>query len=732
MRKTPTVSVIVPMYNVERYIKICIDSILAQTFQDFEVIIVDDASPDNSYNICQKLYGDNEKIRIVRHEKNEGLGPARNTGIEYARGEYICFVDSDDAILPNALEILYDAAEKSGAEIVHTSQYYETTQDDDKSLNADKFTLEKDPHQVEGFITTDIFYRWENCWQHWEDANGIRSMAVLNFCRRDIFEEYPLQFESIISEDELFFFEVLTYVEKFFVINHPLYIYRRRENSIMKSKNPQRLAQGILAFLVSIDKMKFVMSRFSELRDESSLQEYFIYKLFDIFWFNHIKPFYENGLNVQSRLLIDELFQKIFGANATFIKYFFHNANDYCLRFKNLLPQYEKLYSERQIINNEVVKILDFCPMVKNKLVFFNFNGKGYGCNPKYIAEEILRQNLPYDLVWLVNDINEPMPEKIRKVQLDSIGATYELSTAKVIISNTKNSLPFTKKKDQFFIMTWHGDPGFAFKEIEGQCEEQLHPAYLAESKQNSAITDLMITSTDKGFDIMRNYFWYDGEIMKSGLPRNDILFNYTEKFVADMKNRLNIPLENKVLMYAPTFRDSNHKRAMEMYSFDTEKLLTTVQKKFGGEWTLLLRFHPVVVYLGIAEKLFKTSSNVIDVTKYSDPQELACLADMAISDYSSIIYDFLLMNKPVFIFAKDIDTYPKERRLKPIFFELPIEKNKTEDELIDFIKNFDAKSYKTKIKEFMSKTFELYDDGHASERIVDVIKSVIDGTYKE
>ena len=92
---------------------------MAQTFQDFEVIVIYDASPDNSYNLCQKLYGDNEKIRILRHEENHGEGAKRNTGIFNARDEYIYFMDSDDFILPNALETLYDAAENSGAEIVH-------------------------------------------------------------------------------------------------------------------------------------------------------------------------------------------------------------------------------------------------------------------------------------------------------------------------------------------------------------------------------------------------------------------------------------------------------------------------------------------------------------------------------------------------------------------------------------------------------------------------------------
>ena len=95
------------MYNVERYIKICVDSILNQTFQDFEIIIIDDASSDNSYKICQKLYGNNEKIRLLRQETNQGQGIARNWGIENATGKYIWFIDSDDAIIPNALEKLY-------------------------------------------------------------------------------------------------------------------------------------------------------------------------------------------------------------------------------------------------------------------------------------------------------------------------------------------------------------------------------------------------------------------------------------------------------------------------------------------------------------------------------------------------------------------------------------------------------------------------------------------------
>ena len=725
MSQSPFISVIVPVYNVERYIKICINSILAQTFQDFEIILVDDASPDNSYKICRELYGANEKIRIFRHEKNLGLGPARNTGIANAQGRYIYFVDSDDILTPRALEILHDTAVKTDADVIHTSGYYETTQDNDLPINIKDLKLEREPYNKTGFLNENIFYRLDKCWQRWNSAEGIRPMAWLVCCKKSALENFNLQFESIISEDELFSFELLCSIKKIFVIHDVLYIYRKRQKSIMAYYNSQRLADGIFALKILVDKMKFVMNKIPELKNNLPLQENCIWRMLEVFIDSHSKPFYVRGLNDELDKIVDGALKRIFGDNVTLQKYFFHTANLNRVNLAKLSEQARQLFLEKQFLSQEIVKTLHRCEITQNKIVFINFQGKGYGCNPKYIAEEILRQNLNWELVWLVNDLNTPMPEKIRKVKFGSVDASYELSTAKVIITNVKNALPFIKKPKQFFIMTWHGDPGSPLKLIEKECEDQLSPGYVAESKANSAITDLIITSTDRGFDVIRNSFWYNGEIMKSGLPRNDIFFNHSKEFVLELKKRLTIPQENKVLLYGPTFRDNNQ-RSFEMYKFDAEKLLAIMKKKFGGEWTLLLRFHPNVANLGIAKTLYDVSDNIIDVTNYPDSQELVVVSDVLISDYSSFIFDFMISGKPVFIFAKDIDTYPKERRLKSTYFEIPIEKNKTETELFDCIENFDAENHNLKVSQFISK-IKNYDDGHASERIVNVIKSVID-----
>ena len=160
MERNPEVSVIVPVYNVEIYIKQCVDSILNQSFQDFEIILVDDASPDNSIALCQRLYGGNDKIKIVRHEKNLGLGPARNTGIKYARGKYVYFVDSDDFILPDALEKFYVAAETFNAQVVHAAYYYELNQDEVEPILKENLEVKSDHvMQPEGFLINDLITR---------------------------------------------------------------------------------------------------------------------------------------------------------------------------------------------------------------------------------------------------------------------------------------------------------------------------------------------------------------------------------------------------------------------------------------------------------------------------------------------------------------------------------------------------------------------------------------------
>ena len=123
--KKPLISVVVPVYNVEKYLPKCLDSLLAQSWQELEIIVVDDGSPDNSWDIMQEYARRDSRVRPIR-QKNGGLSAARNAGVEAARGEWIGFLDSDDYVAPEMYERLYRAAAEQGAQMAVCSFTYVT------------------------------------------------------------------------------------------------------------------------------------------------------------------------------------------------------------------------------------------------------------------------------------------------------------------------------------------------------------------------------------------------------------------------------------------------------------------------------------------------------------------------------------------------------------------------------------------------------------------------------
>lgn len=367
-----------------------------------------------------------------------------------------------------------------------------------------------------------------------------------------------------------------------------------------------------------------------------------------------------------------------------------------------------------QIVNS----VLAFLPK-QNKIIFVNFLGRGYGDSPKYIAEEILHQSLPYDLVWLVYNMNESFPSKIRKVKFYSLRSRYELSTARVIISNTKGRLPYSKRKSQYYIQTWHG--GFGVKYIEKDIEQYLPVDYVRDSKYDSSITDLILSGSDFQTQVIKDSFWYDGEIFLKGIPRNDIFFNYTRDAIAQLRKLYGFEESSKLVIYAPTFRRNGN---VDVYQLNAHKLLQTLRDKTGEDWKLIIRLHP-----SIAGKsgMFHYDNDVIDGSSYADSQELLVLSDLLITDFSSMMMDFAIMRKPVFLFILDLEDYIKDAGgVRPIFYNLPFPMGRSNEELNIIIEEFDVNAYQDRLDNFMHKYFRSYDDGHASEYVVERIKKVM------
>lgn len=347
-----------------------------------------------------------------------------------------------------------------------------------------------------------------------------------------------------------------------------------------------------------------------------------------------------------------------------------------------------------------------FVPVDKKKIVFLCYCGKNYGCNPKYIAEEILRQKLDCDLVWMLRDMNEYVPEEIRKVPYGGRESFYELASAKVIITNTKNLIPVIKKRSQFVIQTWHGN--FEAKKEEREIADLLPRRYVKDSIKNSRQTDLFLSNSAMMTAYYRRAFWYDGEIMESGYPRNDILFSWDPKIPSRVRQHYGLPEKAKLVLYAPTFRDDG---SLEAYDLD----FGGVVDKLGENWYLLIRMHPNVV---VPEGWFPFDAHILNASPYPDVQELMIACDILITDYSSTIYEFAMLKKPSYIYASDLDSFQKIRPLNDFYFEMPYPINQTNEALLTQLSDYTPQSGVAAAEAFMTK-FGGVDKGDASKQVV-------------
>lgn len=364
----------------------------------------------------------------------------------------------------------------------------------------------------------------------------------------------------------------------------------------------------------------------------------------------------------------------------------------------------------------ECGRLMKCLPVSRRKIVFNNFYGKGYGDSPKYIAEEIRKQGLDVDMVWLVNDLSMDLPQGIRKVRLQSMKASFELSTAKIIVSNVRATLPYKKKRSQYYIQTWHGS--VAFKAIEKDAIDKLRPDYVREAVADSKSIDLFLSSNSIQTHEIQSCFWYDGEIFESGSPRNDMLFK-GDDVKRSIKQSLGLSPDTRVVLYAPTFRDDFR---TDVYNLNLPEVCNRLGSRLGGNWIALSRLHPNVM----GGSPIACGDRVLNVSSYPDMQELLLIADVLITDYSTTIYDAAIMNKLVLLYAPDLDDYKNNRGLKQVYFDFPARICQTEEEFFSFVDELDMDSYRARLRGFLDK-IRIFDDGHASQRVVNKILSVMD-----
>lgn len=370
-------------------------------------------------------------------------------------------------------------------------------------------------------------------------------------------------------------------------------------------------------------------------------------------------------------------------------------------------------------ITKEIITESRKLPLEKNKVFFSNYDGMGYGGNCKYIAEKFIQEHYPVKLVWAVSDKDIDIPEKIKKVLIGTPQYYRELFTSGIYVTNTVHNLYEQKRKGQFYINTWHGYGPFKLAEGDVNRDVESRERY----RKSNAASDLFLTASHFYTRVYRDSFFYEGEVMECGAPRNDVFFT-DNKIKDSVYKKLEISSDRKILLYAPTFREDTA-NSFQKYDINMKRVLRALEQRFGGEYILVYRFHHYLYALGISQHFY---ADAVDVTYYPDIQELLVAADVVITDYSSLMWDFSLQRRPVFLYQNDKKNYENDRGFYSPVSEWPYPRAHSQDELVDAIINFDNDKYIKNLNTFFEK-YGSCDDGHASERVV---KRIMDEIERE
>lgn len=345
-------------------------------------------------------------------------------------------------------------------------------------------------------------------------------------------------------------------------------------------------------------------------------------------------------------------------------------------------------------------------------IVFESIWGRKYSCNPQHLYEYIDKNYPEYKCVWSLNDARMPINGRGIRVRRGSQEYYKYLATAKFFINNVNFEASYEKREGQIEIQTMHGTPlktlGY---DIPG---EYTTKAQIEDSERKIKRWDYLVVQgkfmEEKSVPIYR----YEKEILRTGYPRTDIFFKTTESYIQDIKKKLGIPLDKKVILYTPTWRIRN--------KFDMQLDLDKMKERLGDEYVILIRTHH---FCGQSDYFTADNKFVFNLRSYRTVEDLYLISDMLITDYSSVMFDYALLDKPMLFFTYDLEDYRDNLRgmYVDIEKEAPGPLVFNTEEVINAIINIDEemKKYGEKISAFKNR-YLTYENGNSCQTIIDTV----------
>ncbi|WP_225844393.1 CDP-glycerol glycerophosphotransferase family protein [Streptomyces sp. HPF1205] len=708
----PRFSVIVPVYKVRAYLRACLESVLAQSYRDFELIVVDDCSPDGSGEIADAVAATDPRARVLHLPRNVGLGWARNAGLAEASGDYLLFLDSDDEFTPGTLAAVAARLERTGDPDLLVFDYERTYWDGRAERNNLASILTAAAAGPEVFTLGDRPEMLRLIMVAWNKAY-----------RRDFITGLPLAFPPGWYEDTPWTYPALMAAESITVLDRVCVRYRqRRSGSILCTTSRRHFDlfgqyDLLFAFLDSHPELE---------RWRPVLFRRMLDHLTTVFTLPHRLP----------RRSRAEFFRRCRAQYARLRPRGFRPAPvspsgaRYLLVALGARRTFQTLGALRRLRTRAVRTAAGWRarlrtaalhahyllqrrrPLDPDLAVFCAYWDRGYVCNPAAI-HGALRELAPHIRgAWITTaEHAHTLPPGVTRLEPESAAYWTALARAGYLVSNVNLHRRYAKRPGQVHVQTHHGTP---LKHM--GIDLMPHPAAAGATDFARLLAhvdrwDYSLSANRHATLVWERAYPSSYTTLEYGQPRTDVFHRAGAEEVRALRERLGIPPGTTALLYAPTHRDY---RRGYVPALD----LAALAAELGPRTVLMLRTHH---RYAPAAGGSAPAAGILDVSGHPSVEELCLASDGLITDYSSLMFDYAGLDRPIVLHIPDWEVY---RATRGAYFDIteqpPGLVARGQDDLTDILATGAwCGPQSAQLRAAFRARFCPYDDGHAAERVV-------------
>ena len=674
-------TIIIPILEKPQYIEECLDSIAIQNQHNIEVLLVGDtqyAGMEEEMKALAAQYASAFVVNYIESIEEHGISAARNYGLLNSQSEYVYFMDPDDTLAPGTITACLEAVANLPADVVYTkvlpmhrllSGYHEEYEEEVQILKeTDSVKLSQRP------VIDQALANYENSAlaymvQMRDDLEDFTVLGCMFY--RAFLKENDILFANDVKlyPDAAFICKALVNAEECKRADEGAYIrrngtfrYQVEQDKDWKTKLKDYMKSYDLAYSYCISNVEMmvlvqetmcsryvnvVIRQICKSKDEEWQKE-----IYDIFA-KQMKRVDKRVVNCFDATDRKHLTLLLKGDLKNSISY----MTTYVKRKKREFARKKKSNWLRQICE----KIFGGMDILERYIVFESGKGLRYYGDPKYIYR-YLNENHPgeYKCIWVAN--NKDLASRIDGdciiVKRLSLRYYYYILRAKYWVKDTRQPIWWFKAKEQKYISTWMGTPMQKLF-LDKQAFQDGPAALLRGLKAQVEQWDMVISGNEDTSKILQSGMGVKKEqIVQTGNPRNDLLLapGVAQRSI-QLREELGIPSGKKTILYAPVWREEEETDVSDCYKLQLG--LYRMREQLGENYVVLLRFHDYITGRVVLDKALE--GFIYDFSFYDDIQELLLISDILVTDYSSIIFDYACLKRPMLFYLYDSERYRKD-----------------------------------------------------------------------